>query len=274
MITKDGLQFHIRLKAGDVGRYVLLPGDPGRCESIANLFDNPKRVMSNREYLTYTGFIGSIKISVTSTGIGGPSATIALQELTEIGADTFIRVGTAGSMNSNVRLGDAVIASGAIRMEGASKEYMQIEFPAVADFHVVKALLGAAKKNIDVENKLIHHVGIVKCKDAYYGQHNPEKMGVEDELIAKHNSFIRSGAIAGEMESASLFVAASVLKVRCGAIFVIGNNVKGSDNQLNSETPGESLRRFSGGHGRINKIAIDAIKILAEYDNQFVGGTK
>ncbi len=266
MVTKEGLQFHIRLKEGDVGRYVFLPGDPGRCEGIASLFDHPQKIAYNREYLTYTGYVDGVKVSVMSTGIGGPSATIAIEELAAIGADTFIRVGTGGSLHERVQLGDVVIANGAIRMDGTSKEYMQPQFPAVADFQVVKALEDAAKNHDDVENGLRHHVGIVKNKDSYYGQHNPERMGVEEELFAKHEGFVYGGAIAGEMESAALFVAASVLGVRCGAIFLIGNNVRGSDQQMDRASSGESTRRFYGGHGRANKIAVDAVRLLIQRD--------
>ena len=164
MLTKDGLQFHVHLKEGDIGRYVLMPGEPGRCEGIARLFDSPRKVMYNREYLTYTGTIDGVKVSVTSTGIGGPSASIAMQELSAIGADTFIRVGTGGSLNPRVRLGDAVIASGAIRMEGTSKEYMQPEFPAVASFDVVNALSRVAKRlglsNAQVAYSWLLHKGV------------------------------------------------------------------------------------------------------------------
>ena len=268
MLYRDGSQFHIRLKEGDVGRYVFLPGDPGRCEGIASLFDEPRKVMYNREYLTYTGYVDGVPVSVTSTGIGGPSASIAMQELSQIGADTFIRVGTGGSLTPEVKLGDIVIASGAIRMEGTSHEYMQPQFPAVADFEVTKALELAARKYDDYENGLFHHVGIVKCKDAYYGQHNPELCGVEDELFMKHENFVRAGAIAGEMESAALFVVASVLKVRCGAVFLIGNNVRGSDENMNKESSGESQRRFYGGHGRANQAAVDAVRLLIASDNK------
>ena len=272
MLTKEGLQFHIHLKEGDVGRYVLLPGDPGRCEGIASLFDSPHRIVYNREYLTYTGTVDVVKVSVTSTGIGGPSASIAMQELSAIGADTFIRVGTGGSLHPRIRLGDAVIASGAIRMEGTSKEYMQPEFPAVADFHVVDALERAAQLHLDSALGLRHHVGIVKCKDAYYGQHEPERMGVEDELFMRHENYVRGGAIAGEMESATLFVVASVLHVRCGAIFMIGNNVRGSDEQMNAQQAGESQRRYYGGHQRVNQIAVDAIRLLIQQDKKEKGG--
>ena len=139
------LQFHIKCKAGDVGRYVLLPGDPGRCEIIASHFDNPVKIQSNREYTTYTGTLLGEKVSVCSTGIGGPSAVIAMEELTKIGADTFVRVGTCGGIKLDVKSGDVVIATGAIRHEGASREYAPIEFPAVADYEVLTALVDAAR---------------------------------------------------------------------------------------------------------------------------------
>ena len=140
------LQYHIQLGKGDVGRYVLLPGDPKRCEKIAAHFDNPVKMADSREYVTYTGYLEGEKVSVTSTGIGGASASIAMEELVKIGADTFIRVGTCGGMQIPVKSGDLVIATGAIRMEGTSREYAPIEYPAVADFHMVQALVQAAKK--------------------------------------------------------------------------------------------------------------------------------
>ena len=148
---------------------MLLPGDPKRCEKIAAHFDNPVKMADSREYVTYTGYLEGEKVSVTSTGIGGASASIAMEELVKIGADTFIRVGTCGGMQIPVKSGDLVIATGAIRMEGTSREYAPIEYPAVADFHMVQALVQAAEKG-----KYPYHVGVVQCKDAFYGQHEPE----------------------------------------------------------------------------------------------------
>ena len=143
---KNNLQHHIHLQPEDVGRYVLLPGDPGRCEIIAKHFDNPIHVATNREYVTYTGMLDGVKVSVTSTGIGCPSAAIAVEELARIGADTFIRVGTSGAIAPGIKTGDLAIVSGAIRDEGTSSHYLPIEFPAVADFQVVAALRRAAIK--------------------------------------------------------------------------------------------------------------------------------
>ena len=140
-----GLQYHINLRKGDVGRYVILPGDPKRCQKIASYFEDAKLMADNREFVTYTGYLDGEKGSVTSTGIGGPSASIAMEELVNCGADTFLRVGTCGGMDMNVKGGDIVIATGAIRMEGTSKEYAPIEFPAVANLDVVNAMVAAAK---------------------------------------------------------------------------------------------------------------------------------
>ena len=146
-------QYHIQVGAGEVGRYVILPGDPKRCAKIAAYFDDARLVADSREYVTYTGYLDGVKVSVTSTGIGGPSASIAMEELVKCGADTFIRVGTCGGMQQDVCGGDIVIASGAVRMEGTSREYAPIEYPAVADVDVMQALIQAAKEK-EINNSL------------------------------------------------------------------------------------------------------------------------
>jgi len=208
------LQFHIKCKEGDVGRYCILPGDPGRSEIIAQYFDNPVKVQSNREYTTYTGTLLGEKVSVCSTGIGGPSAVIAMEELTKIGADTFIRVGTCGGIKLDVQSGDVVIATGAIRHEGTSREYAPIEFPAVSDYAALTALVDAAG---DLGYRW--HAGVVQCKDSFYGQHDPARMPVSYELQAKWEAWKRLGVLASEMESAALFTCAAALGVRCGSAF-------------------------------------------------------
>ena len=217
--SDDGRQYHIGLKKEDIGKYVILPGDPKRCEKIAAYFDNPKKVGDRREYVTYTGFLNGEKVSVTSTGIGGPSAAIALEELTKLGAHTFIRVGTCGGIDTNVKSGDIVIAQGAIRAEGTSREYAPIEFPAVADFEVTSALKKAAE-SFETTN----HVGVVQCKDSFYGQHEPDIMPISYELNNKWEAWKRLGTLASEMESAALFTVASFLKVRVGSCFLVVAN--------------------------------------------------
>ena len=228
-------QFHIHCARGEVGRYCLLPGDPGRCGKIAAYFDDPVHVVTNREYNTWTGTLLGEKVTVTSTGIGGPSAAIAMEELAAIGADTFVRVGTCGGIRLDVTSGDLVIATGAVRMEGTSREYAPIEFPAVADFQVTCALVEAAR-----EMGKQYHAGVVQCKDSFYGQHSPGRMPVAGELEAKWEAWKRLGVLASEMESAALFTVAAALGVRCGSVFhVIWNqerNAAGLDQTEDHDT--------------------------------------
>lgn len=247
--SENGEQYHIGLKAGDVGEYVILPGDPKRCEKIAQYFDNPKLVADRREYTTYTGYLNGVKVSVTSTGIGGPSASIALEELVNVGAKKFIRVGTCGGMDIDVKGGDIVIATGAIRMEGTSKEYAPIEFPAVANLDITNALVKSAK-NLG----FTYHTGVVQCKDSFYGQHNPDRMPVNYELLNKWEAWKRMGCLASEMESAALFIVGSFLKVKVGSVFLTVANQEreklGLENPIEHDTD------------KAIKTAIEAIKIL------------
>jgi len=251
--SQDGIQYHVNLKNGDVGKYVILPGDPKRCKMIAQYFDNAELVADKREYITYTGYLNGEKVSVTSTGIGGPSASIALEELVKVGAEKFIRVGTCGGIDVDVKGGDLVIATGAVRMEGTSKEYAPIEFPAVADLEIVNALVQAGK-NLNEEC----HVGIVQCKDSFYGQHSPEKSPVSYELINKWEAWKRLGCKASEMESAALFVVASALNVKVGSIFLTVANQEreklGLENPVIHDTD------------KAIKTAIEALKIIIEQD--------
>jgi len=245
--------YHIQVAPGEVGRYVILPGDPKRSAKIAQYFENPVLVADNREYVTYTGTLEGVKVSVTSTGIGGPSASIAMEELVRCGADTFVRTGTCGGMQTQVKSGDIVIATGAIRMEGTSREYAPIEFPAVADLSVVNALTGAARKK-----ELDFHTGVVQCKDSFYGQHEPEVKPVSYELLNKWEAWKRLGCLASEMESAALFVVASHLRVRCGSCFMVVANQEreklGMDNPVVHDTDGAI------------QVAVEAIRELIRAD--------
>ena len=212
-------QYHIQVGQGEVGRYVILPGDPKRCKKIAQYFEDPVFVADNREYVTYTGTLDGVKVSVTSTGIGGPSASIAMEELYRCGADTFVRIGTCGGMQPEVKSGDVVIATGAVRMEGTTREYAPIEYPAVANLDVINALVNVAK-----EKGFPCHTGVVQCKDAFYGQHEPEEMSVSYELLNKWEAWKRMGCLASEMESAALFIVAGKLRVRAGSCFLVVAN--------------------------------------------------
>lgn len=247
--TENGIQYHIGLKQGDVGKYVILPGDPKRCAKIAALFDDARLVADHREFTTYTGYLDGEKVSVTSTGIGGPSAAIAMEELVRCGAEVFIRVGTCGGIQTDVKSGDLVIATGAIRMEGTSREYAPIEFPAVADYHIVQKLEMAAKAN-----GYPCHIGVVQCKDSFYGQHEPEKMPVSYELTQKWEAWKRLRCLASEMESAALFVVASYLHVRIGSVFLVVANQEREKLQLENPVAHDTQAAI--------KTAVDAIRCM------------
>lgn len=247
--STDGTQYHIGLKQGDIGEYVILPGDPKRCEKIAAYFDNAELIADRREFTTYTGYLNGVKVSVTSTGIGGPSAAIALEELVKVGGKYFIRVGTCGGMDLGVKSGDLVIATGAVRMEGTSKEYAPIEFPAVADYDIVTSLIQGAKKL-----NLPYHVGIVECKDSFYGQHNPDLMPVSYELNNKWNAWLKLGCLASEMESAALFTVGSYLRVKVGSIFLTVANQEREKQNLDNPVVHDTDSAI--------KTAVEAIKIL------------
>ena len=250
-----GVQYHLHIKKGDVGRYAILPGDPKRVPLIAAYLDDAKLVADSREFLTYSGYLDGVKVSVTSTGIGGPSASIAVEELYNCGSDTFIRVGTCGGIALPVIGGDIVIATGAVRMDGTSREYAPIEFPAVADFSVVSALASAAD-SLDLR----HHVGVVQCKDSFYGQHEPEVMPVASELQARWEAWKRLGVLCSEMESATLFTVAARLGARAGTVlFTVGNQER--------EKAGMDNPKFHDTDKAI-RTAIEAIRILIRNDRK------
>jgi uridine phosphorylase len=250
-----GKQYHVQVGEGDVGKYVILPGDPKRCAKIAKYFDDAVLVADSREYVTYTGYLDGVKVSVTSTGIGGPSASIAMEELVRAGADTFIRIGTCGGMQLDVQSGDIVIANGAIRMEGTSKEYAPIEFPAVPDIDLLNALIASAK-----ELNLRYHVGVVQCKDAFYGQHSPETMPVSYELLNKWEAWKRLGCLASEMESAALFVVASTLHVRAGSCFLVMANQEREKEGLSNPVVHDTDMAI--------RVAVEAIRKLIKEDTE------
>ena len=254
-MQERALQFHIQCGPGDVGGYCVLPGDPGRCSSIAQRLEGAVHVRTNREFETWTGSLLGEKVSVVSTGIGGPSAAIAMEELHKCGADTFIRTGTCGGIDLNVQSGDIVVATGAIRIEHTSLEYAPIEFPAVADWEITNALVDATKA---MGYPL--HIGVVQCKDSFYGQHSPDASPVSYELKAKWESWKRLGVKASEMESAALFVEAAALGCRCGSCFhVIWNQEReaaGLDQKMSEDTSASV------------KVAAEGLKRLIEADRK------
>ncbi len=241
--------YHIGLDNTHGAKYAILPGDPGRVEKIASYLDNARYLGSNREYTTWIGEIDGEKVLVMSTGMGGPSTAIGVEELAITGVETFIRIGTCGGMDTKVIGGDLVIANGAIRAEGTSREYVPIEFPAISDFNVTTALVAGAKK---LEKNF--HTGVVHCKDSFYGQHNPNRMPVSYMLNNQWDAWVKAGCLASEMESATLFAVASVLGVKAGCILsVVWNQEReklGLDNPHHHDTT-DAIR-----------VTVDAIKVL------------
>lgn len=242
--------YHIKLKQKDIGEFILLTGDPNRTEIIARMFDSYTEVTDNREFKGYTGYITGydgekIKITTISTGIGSPAAAICVEELINIGGKVFIRIGTAGSLQPNIKVGDIVISTGSVREEGTSKQYIPEIYPAVADFQVVNALIEAAKKL-----KIRYHVGITHSKDAFYSE-LPGITPIKELNEQKWKFWQRSNVLATDMETSVLFVIGSIRKVYMGSIVkIVGNTYskKPIIKSLNMED--------------VIKVAIESIKIL------------
>lgn len=200
--------------SSDLGvRYAILPGDPQRVELIAGFLEQAKPLTTHREYTSWEGYIDGEKVLVISTGMGGPSAAIAVEELAMIGVNTVIRIGTCGGMQQDIKSGDIVLPTGAIRQEGTTKEYIYPEYPAVPDFDVTLAL-GEAAAAVGVKA----HKGVVQSKDSYYGQHMPSTMPIGRDLKEHYDSWIRAGALASEMECASVFIVSQIRRIRAGAV--------------------------------------------------------
>lgn len=257
MKNEQGLAFHLHIKEGDIGRYVLMPGDPARCEKIARYFDTPQFIAQNREYLTWTGTLLGEKVSVVSTGIGCPSTAIAVEELIEAGADTMIRVGSCGAMQPYVHTGDVVVATGAIRDEGTTLHYLPIEFPAVANIEVVNALVaGAAAMGIKA------YTGVCQSKDSFYGEVERRRMPLAQHLADRWNAWIAGGALASEMEAAALFILCAIYRKRAGAALLVINE---SDlAEVDEEDAARHMAEFDA--DRVIKVAIEGLKQLISSD--------
>ncbi len=207
--------FHLGCEEGDLGKTVILTGDPKRCSQIAQYFENPKLIADVREYVSYTGYLNNKKVSVVSTGIGGPSTAIAVEECYALGVRNFIRVGTCGGISKDVKPGDLVIATGAVRQDGTTKEYAPIEFPAVADFDLTYYLKKAAETN-----NFSYHLGIVQSKDSFYGQHSPITKPVSYELINKWEAYKKLNVLCSEMECSTVYCVSSYLKARAACVLL------------------------------------------------------
>ena len=257
MLDSKEKPYHIDAQMGDIGRYCIIPGDPGRCEKIAMYLDSPEHLSMNREYNIWTGYLLGEKVTVCSTGIGGPSTAIAVEELFSCGADTFIRVGTCGGISLKVKSGDVVIANGAVRQDGTSHEYAPPEFPAVPDTNVLFSLVEAAR-----ESGIDYHTGVVQSKDSFYGQHSPKRMPTSSALLEKWEAWKRLGVLASEMEASTLFTVGATLGVRTGALFVSVWNQERYDAGL--DTDNDETHDTNAAI----KIAVEALKKIIENDKK------
>ena len=244
---------HIGLEPGEVGRYVFLPGSPERTEKIAAYFDNPKEIAYNREFRTFVGELDGVKVAVTSTGIGGPSAAIAVEELHQCGADSMLRVGTCASTSEKVSLGDVVIPNGAVRMEGVSTHYLPIEYPAVPDFQVVKAVEQAAQKL-----EFPYNVGVTITKASFYTQTTPETKPVGPELVYKWQAYEKGGATSTSMECSVLFCVGASLGIRTSSVMISATNFGEYSNDADDYP--------SGWEERAIEVGIEAMKIMIRKD--------
>ena len=247
---KKRIQPHIMCGIGDIAKYVLLPGDPKRAEIIASFFDEARKVAEYRGYVTYTGKVDDIRISTSATGIGCPSTAIVVEELSRIGAEIFVRVGTTGALQPEIDIGDIIVATAAVRTDGTTRAYLPIEYPAVADLEVVSALLKAAEK---MRKKV--HQGIILTSDTYYAE-DP------NEIVKRWSG---ANVLAVEMECSSIFTIARLKGLRAGAILAVDSNlpkgvIKGEFDS--GEKTGELDDRVQGAIKDEIRIAIEAVKIL------------
>ncbi len=261
---KAGKQYHIGISPGEISRYVLLPGDPGRVSFIASFWEKAEKVGENRQYVSYTGKIDGTPISCCSTGIGGPGVAIAVEELARCGADTFIRVGTAGALQDYVQNGDVAISDSAVRLEGTSQTYVRTEYPAVASYDVTLALIEAAARR-----KYRYVVGVTRTGDAFYSQRTPsnsfnsywqsEMEGIIDDLI-------RSNVVSAEMEASVLFTMARLFKLRSGCVCAIIDNIAEVRKKGIKFNPTEDFKHKSEYIERACQTANDAVRLLARWD--------
>ncbi len=257
MLDSKEKPYHIDASRGEVGRYCIIPGDPGRCEKIARYLDSAEHLSMNREYNIWNGYLLGEKVTVCSTGIGGPSTAIAVEELFSCGADTFIRVGTCGGISLDVKSGDIVIANGATRQDGTSHEYAPPEFPAVPDTNILFSLVEAAR-----ESGVDYHTGVVQSKDSFYGQHSPKRMPTSTALLEKWEAWKRLGVLASEMEASTLFTVSASLGARSGALFVSVWNQERYDAGLDTDSD------ETHDTDKAIRIAVEALKKIIKNDKK------
>ena len=244
-------KYHIGLAKGEVGEYVLVPGDPGRTPMIAKYLDDAREVAFSREYRTFTDSLAGVPVSTISSGMGGPSVAIGVEELSELGVHTFLRVGTLGAAQPEIKLGDLVLALGSVRTEGTPSGYVPLEYPAVASLDVVNALVESAKAA-----GAPYHLGIIRSVDALYSDLVPNSMPRAKQLNDELEMWSRAGVLGNEMESSTLFVVARIRRLRAGTINLCVDELGAGE--IHHVDP-----KFMD---RMLKVAVDAIRRLIQQD--------
>lgn len=247
---------HVGLVAGEIGEYVFLPGSPERSRKIATYLDDAREMAYNREFLTFTGKLEGVPVSVCSTGMGCPSTAIAVEELFQLGAHTMIRVGSCASTSPKVKVGDIVIPNGAVRMEGVAQHYLPIEFPPVPDMELVKKLVDAT-----IKRDYPYNVGVSITKASFHTQTDAASKPMGYELANRWNAYEMGGATSTDMESATLFVVGACLKIRVATVLVSATNYKeySADSQFGSSADWEH---------RAIEVGIDAMRAIIKEDNE------
>ncbi len=249
-------KYHIGLAKGEVGEYVLVPGDPGRTPLIAKYLDGAREVAFSREYRTFTGSLLGVPVSTISSGMGGPSVAIGIEELRELGVHTFLRVGTCGAAQPEIKMGDLVIGLAAVRTEGTPNGYVPLEYPAVASLDVVNSLVDASKAA-----GAPYHVGVIRSVDALYSDLVPDSMPRGHQLRDELAMWSRAGVLSNDMESSTLFVVARIRKLRAGAINLCVDELgAGEIHHVDPKYMDRMLR-----------VAVDAMKLLIEHDRAAKG---
>lgn len=244
-------KYHVGLAEGEVGGYVLMPGDPFRTALIAKYLEGADEKAFSREYRTFTGTVAGETVSTTSSGIGGPSAAIAVEELGELGVHTFLRVGTCGAAQPYIKKGDLVIATGAVRSEGTPDGYVPKEYPAIASHDMITACIEAAEAA-----GAPHHLGLIRSVDALYSDLMPDRMPRPAELRAELEMWARAGVVANDMESSTILIVASLRRFRAGVILLCVDELGA----------GEIHHLDPSYMDRMLRVAVNAIARLVEHD--------
>jgi uridine phosphorylase len=248
--TKVEKKYHIGLSRADVGDYVLVPGDPFRTPLIARHLDAAKEIAFSREYRTFTGQVDGVPVSAMSTGMGGPSVAIGVEELRELGVHTLLRVGTCGALQPQVKMGDLVIAIGSVRSEGTPDGYVPKEYPAIASLDVVNALVEAAESA-----KAPYHVGLMRSVDALYSDLVPDQMPRPD-LRAELEMWTKAGIVGNDMETSTLYVVSRLRGMRAGTVCLCVDEVGAGE--IHHLDPSYMDRMLS--------VAVEAIRLLIKRD--------